>query len=83
MSIVLYQMPHSPYAIPIRQALIACGVSPDIRDVPNWDRGEIIRLTGGAYYQVPLLVQNGRAVFESEKDSLDVARYLDTTWANG
>jgi glutathione S-transferase len=83
MSIVLYQMPHSPYAIPIRQALIACGVSPDIRDVPNWDRGEIIRLTGGAYYQVPLLVHNGRAVFESEKDSLDVARYLDTTWANG
>jgi len=83
MSVVLYQMPHSPYAIPIRQALIACGVSPHTRDVPNWDRGEIIRLTGGAYYQVPLLVHNGRIIFESEGNSLDVARYVDSTWGNG
>ena len=82
MSVVLYQMPHSPYAIPIRQALIACGVSPDTRDVPNWDRAEIIRLTEGAYYQIPLLVHNGRPVFESEGASLDIARYVDTTWAN-
>jgi len=83
MSVVLYQMPHSPYAIPIRQALVACGVSPDLRDVPNWDRTEIIQLTGGAYYQVPLLVHNGRAVFESEGHSLDVARYVDATWGKG
>jgi glutathione S-transferase len=83
MSVVLYQMPHSPYAIPIRQALIACGVTPDTRDVPNWDRGEMIRLTGGAYYQIPLLVHDGRAIFESEGDSLDIARYIDTTWGKG
>ena len=83
MSVVLYQMPHSPYAIPIRQALITCGVSPDTRDVPNWDRGEIIRLTGGASYQIPLLAHNGRTSFESEGDSLDIARYIDNTWGNG
>lgn len=83
MSVVLYQMPHSPYAIPIRQVLIACGVSAETRDIPNWDRTEIIRLTGGAYYQVPLLVHNGRPVFESEGNSLDIARYVDATWANG
>ncbi len=83
MSVVLYQMPHSPYAIPIRQALVACGVSHHTRDVPNWDRGEIIQLTGGAYYQVPLLVHNGRPIFESAGDSLDVARYVDSTWGNG
>ena len=83
MSVILYQMPHSPYAIPIRQALIACGVSPEIRDVPNWDRGEIIRLTGGASYQIPLLVHNERTIFESEWDSLDVARYVDATWGTG
>lgn len=83
MSVVLYQMPHSPYCIPIRQALIACGVSPDTRDVPNWDRGEIIRLTGGTYYQIPLLLHDGQTIFESEGDSLDVARYVDTTWAKG
>jgi glutathione S-transferase len=83
MSVVLYQMPHSPYAIPIRQALIACGVCPDTRDVPNWDRGEIIRLTGGASYQIPLLVHNGRTIFESEGASLDIARYIDNTWGKG
>lgn len=83
MSVVLYHMPHSPYAIPIRQALTACGVAFDLRDVPNHDRSEIIRLTGGAYYQVPLLVHDGRAIYESSGDSLDVAHYVDTIWGRG
>ena len=72
-------MPHSPYAIPIRQALIACGVNHETRDVPNWDRGEIIKLTEGAYYQVPLLIHNGRAIFESSGHSQDAAQYVDAT----
>jgi glutathione S-transferase len=83
MSVVLYQMPHSPYAIPIRQALTACAVSHETRDVPNWDRSEVIRLTGGAYYQVPLLVHDERTIYESSADSLDVAHYVDATWAGG
>lgn len=83
MSVLLYQMPHSPYAIPIRQALVACRVAHGIREVPNWDRSEIIRLTEGRYYQVPLLVHDGRVVFESGPDSLDVARYVDAAWAGG
>jgi glutathione S-transferase len=83
MSVILYQMPHSPYAIPIRQSLIACGVAHETHDVPNWDRGEIIRLTGGAYYQIPLLVHDGRAIYESGGDTLDVARYVDATWCHG
>ena len=83
MSVVLYQIPHSPYAIPIRQTLVACGVSFEIRNIPGWDRSEIIRLTEGAYYQVPLLMHDDRPVFESSADSLDVARYVDATWAGG
>ncbi|MEI6872108.1 MAG: glutathione S-transferase family protein [Verrucomicrobiota bacterium] len=83
MSVVLYQMPHSPYAIPIRQALTACGAMHETRDVPNWDRGEVIRLTEGAYYQIPLLLHEDRVVFETGKDSLDVARYIDANWAGG
>lgn len=83
MSVVLYHMPHSPYAIPIRQALTACGVSFDAREVPNWDRSEIIRLTNGAYYQVPLLVHDGRTIYESSANSLDVARYVDVMWGRG
>jgi glutathione S-transferase len=83
MSVVLYRMPHSPYAIPIRQALTTCGVTFETRDVPNWDRGEIIKLTAGAYYQIPVLVHNGRPIFESAPNSLDVAQYVDSTWAKG
>ena len=40
-------------------------------------------MTGGAYYQIPLLVHDGRAIFESEGDSVDIARYIDTTWGKG
>ncbi|MEQ1859743.1 MAG: glutathione S-transferase [Chthoniobacteraceae bacterium] len=83
MSVVLYHLPHSPYAIPVRQALIACSVSFEEREVPNADRSAIIRLTGGAYYQVPLLIHDGRAIYESTADSLDVARYVDSTWGRG
>jgi glutathione S-transferase len=83
MSVVLYQMAHSPYAIPIRQALTACGVVHETRDVQNWDRGEVIRLTEGSYYQIPLLVHEDRVVFETGGNSLDVARYVDATWAGG
>ncbi len=83
MSVVLYSMPHSPYAIPIRQALVALGVDFELRDVPNWDRSEIIRLTNGAYYQVPVVVHDGTAIYESTGDSLDVARYVDAAWGRG
>ena len=54
MSVELYEMEHSPYCIPIAQALIALGVPYESKIVPNWDRGDVIRLTKGAYYQVPL-----------------------------
>jgi glutathione S-transferase len=52
-------------------------------DIPNWDRSEIIRLTNGEYYQVPLVVDGDRLVFESSADSQDVARYIDTLYAGG
>jgi glutathione S-transferase len=83
MSVTIYQLPHSPYVIPIRQALTAFGVEFETRDVPNWDRGEIIKLTKGAYYQVPVLVHDSRTIYESAADSLDVAHYVDSTWGGG
>ena len=76
-------MAHSPYAIPIRQALTACGVVHEAREVPNWDRGEVIRLTAGAGYQIPVLVHEENIVFETAEKTLDIARYVDRTWAQG
>jgi glutathione S-transferase len=80
---IVYQMPHSPFCIPITAALTSLNVPFETRDVPNWDRGEVIRLTAGEYYQVPLLVDNDRLVFETSAHSQDVARYVDTLYADG
>jgi len=83
MSVTVYQMAHSPFCIPITTALGACGVAHETREVPNWDRSEVIKLTGGAYYQVPVLEHDGRLVFETAPDSQEVARYVDRTFAAG
>jgi glutathione S-transferase len=80
---IVYQMPHSPFCIPVTAMLTALNVPFKTRDVPNWDRSEIIELTGGEYYQVPLLVDGERLVYETSADSQDVARYIDTLYAIG
>lgn len=86
MSLTIYQLPHSPYCLPITRALESLGVAFDVVNVSNADRGDIIRLTNGAYYQVPVLVHDGKVVFDGSKgstDGLDVPRYVDRTWAQG
>lgn len=81
MSVVLYEMAHSPFCIPVLEILRASGATFERREVPNWDRSEILRLTNGAYYQVPVVVHDGRIVFESGAETQDVARYLDRMFA--
>ena len=83
MSLTLYEMEYSPFCIPIAAALTACGTAFARREIPNWDRTELLRLTQGAYYQVPVLVHEGRAIFESGAESEDVARYVDGRFAQG
>ena len=83
MSLTVYQMEYSPFCIPITAALRACGTAFETREIPNWDRTELLRLTGGAYYQVPVLVHDGKAIVESSGDSEDIARYVDAHFAGG
>lgn len=83
MSVTVYQLEHSPYCIPITRALDALGVAFETRNVPNGNRGEIITLTGGAYYQVPVLVHDDRVIHESSPVSTDIAHYVDKTFAEG
>ncbi len=66
-----------PTRIPITQALTAVGQEFEIREVPYWDRGEILKLTNGSYYQVPVIQFEDRIVYESGTDTLDVARLVD------
>jgi glutathione S-transferase len=83
MSLTIYEMEYSPFCIPITAALSACGRQFARREIPNWDRSELLRLTNGAYYQVPVLVHRDRVVFESSGESDDVARYVDRHFAGG
>ncbi len=83
MSVKIYEMAHSPYCIPITATLRACGVPFETVEVPNWDRSEILRLTNGRYYQVPVLVHDEQVIHESSAESIDVARYVDRTFAGG
>jgi glutathione S-transferase len=82
-SLSVYQFAHSPYCLPITRVLEALGVHFAVRNVSNADRTEIIKLTGGAYYQVPVLVHAEKVVYESSADSLDVAHYVDAQFAGG
>jgi glutathione S-transferase len=79
----VYQLAHSPYCIPITSALTACGVPFETIEVPNHDRALVIQLTRGAYYQVPVIEDNGRIVFESGPDTQDIAHYVDARHAGG
>ena len=80
---MIYQMAYSPFCIPITAALRACGVDFETREIPNWDRSELLRLTNGSYYQVPVLVHDERIVTESSADSEDIAHYVDQHFAGG
>jgi glutathione S-transferase len=83
MSLTVYQMAYSPFCIPITAALRACGVEFATREIPNWDRSELLRLTNGTYYQVPVLDHDGRIVIESSAGSEDIAHYVDQHFAGG
>ncbi len=83
MSLFVYEMPYSPFCIPITTALRACGAAFETCEIQNWDRSELLRITDGAYYQVPLLVHESRPIFESTGSSEDVAHYVDEHFAKG
>jgi glutathione S-transferase len=83
MALTIYQMPHSPYCIPITQALTACGAEFLTIDITPHTREEVITASGGKYYQVPLLTDGGKVVCESGGESLDVARHVDRKYARG
>lgn len=83
MSLVVHGIAHSPYCIALDRVLTALDLEFETRKVPAWDRREILRLTDGAYYEVPLLMDGDDAVFESSADSQDIARHVDRKFADG
>jgi len=83
MSVTLYELPHSPYCIPVVRLLENYGVPCQRVEVPAWDRRELIRLTQGAYYMVPVIQDGDTVVHETAADPLAVPHYLDRVYAGG
>ncbi|MEM7387471.1 MAG: glutathione S-transferase N-terminal domain-containing protein, partial [Verrucomicrobiota bacterium] len=83
MNLRIYEMEHSPFCIPITRALEALGQDVERIPVSNWDRRPVIELTGGRYYQVPVLVHGDDVIAESSPSSQDIARYVDTNFGGG
>jgi glutathione S-transferase len=73
-------MAHSPFCIPIARILEASGVPFERREIPNWDRSELLRLTDGAYYAVPILVHGDDIVWDADES---IAAYLDRKVTSG
>ncbi|MDF1741377.1 MAG: glutathione S-transferase family protein [Verrucomicrobiales bacterium] len=83
MKTILHEMAHSPFCIPIVRILEGYGVDFERVQVSAWDRRELARLTGGAYYQVPVLEHGSSIVYETAGDPLALPHYLDETFAAG
>ena len=83
MGLTIYQMAHSPYCIPITAAFDAFGISYEAIEITPHTREEVIRRSDGRYYQVPMLDHSGELVMESSAESIDIARYVDRTFAGG
>jgi glutathione S-transferase len=81
--IELYEIEHSPYCIPVRRVFEALGVPFTRVAVPNWDRSEIIELTQGASYEVPVLKNGNEVIWETSEHSIEIAQYIDRTFAEG
>ena len=79
----IFQFAHSPFCIAVIQPLRAAGIEPELMHISVADRSEIVRLTGGAYYQVPVLTDGEQIVYESGPDSQDIATYLDRHYLGG
>lgn len=81
--IELFEMQHSPYCIPIARMLEGCSLAFRRHEVPNWDRRAIGSLTGGMYYQVPVIVDGDEVIHDLPDDPYRVARHIDTRYGGG
>src|ERR1700733_7554070 len=79
----LIQFPWSPYCIVQRRILEFAGQPFKIRNIPNSARSLVWRLTRQRYYQVPIIKDGNKVVFETDNDSQVIAKYLDFKFALG
>lgn len=79
----LIQLPFSPFCISICRMLDWAGVTYQATDVTYSDRRAVVAATRGAYYQVPVLVDGSRTVWDKTDFGQEVARYVDRKFGLG
>ena len=73
----LIQFPASPFCIVQRRILEFSGAKFKVINIPNADRALVWKLTRQRYYQVPVLKDGSKVIFETDDDSQVIAKYLD------
>lgn len=81
--IELFQFSWSPHCIVARRILEFSGHRFKITHIPNGDRAQIWKLTGGAYYAVPVIRDGQQVIFEMNEDSQVIAKYIDAKYTLG
>lgn len=79
----LYELAHSPYCASIRCAMAGLGLKFESILIDNWDRRPVIEASGGAYYAVPLLMDDDVAVYPGCPLARDIQYYLNERYASG
>ena len=76
MSMKLYQFEYCPYCIRVRRVLDEKGLDYEKVDVPTdrEERKELLEISG--QYQVPVLVDGGRAIYDSRR----IIEYLEENY---
>jgi len=73
----LIQFAWSPYCIVQRRILEFSGHKFKITNIPNSDRSLVWKLTRQRYYQVPVLRDGSKVLFETDAESQVIAKYID------
>ena len=83
MKLLLHELGHSPFCIPVKRIFEAHGIPFESRETSAWDRRKLALITGGAYYQVPILEYGEQVIHETPEDPLAVAHFIDHQFLDG
>lgn len=81
--IELIQFPWSPFCIVQRRILEFSRARFKIINIPNTERSLVWKLTRQRYYQVPVVRDGRKVIYETSEDSQVIAGYLDRKFRLG
>lgn len=83
MALQLYTHPVSPFGIGIEKILTSYSIPHEVIHLPYSDRRIIVEKTNGAYYRIPLIVDDGVPVWDRTDLGQEIARHLDQKYELG